>query len=447
MNIKKLSAVFVAASIIFSLSSCAKSNTKLSILDSTGKNIAEFNSLSKFEKEEKRAYVKIVVDEATKIIAEQQGLSEKTAKKHLFKNDYIIHTAYDSAVDLALNEICDDLDKDVNIGSAITDLSGNLVAAYSTDSKDSLNFSTNATDPCSAFKPLSVYAQAIDNGVINWSSRYEDSPYKQIEEDGVFRDWPKNASGVYTKKYAYPYQAIKESINTVAVKCLKDVGVNQSINFLETKLGISLTDEKNRASIYGEDEVIGNLALGSLSAGVSPIDMAGYYQIFANGGSYTAPKSVLKITDASGAVIYTRKTVSIQVIKTTTSELMNRMLKEVVSPGGTAEKVNCGDIEVAGKTGTDESGENNWFVGVTPKYSCSVWHSLNPSNIAPEIFSAIVNNVYQANPSAVKNFTYKSGLSTVAYCTETGKMAKSGCTLIRLGYFARNNVPSLCDRH
>ena len=448
MNIKKLTANFIAIAIAFSLCARADSNAKLSVLDSTGKIIAEFNSLSKFEKEEKNAYVQIAVDEAVKIITEKENLSEKSAKKQLFKGGYTIYTACDSVVNSALNESCDNLDQKINIGSAITDLNGNLIAAYSTNSKDALNFSTNPTDPCSAFKPLSVYTPAIENGVINWSSRYEDSPYKQVkEENGSYRDWPKNASGVYTKKYAYPFQAVKESINTVAVKCLNDVGVNQSIQFLETKLGISLADEKYTASVYGEDEVIGNIALGSLSQGVSPVDMAGYYQMFANGGFYSAPKAVLKIADIDSNIIYTREKTTTQVIKTDTSELMNRMLREVVAPGGTGENIDCADIEVAGKTGTDESGGNNWFVGITPQYSCSVWHSLNTKNTAPEIFSNIVNNIYKNNPSAVKRFTYKSGLSTVAYCTETGKMAKAGCTLIRLGYFTRNNVPSLCDRH
>ena len=448
MKIKSAISIFAITAVIFTLCGCLGNNTPLTVLDSKGEKIVEYKSLSKYEKDENNAYIQIAVDEAVKIIAEKQNLSEKTAKKQLFNGGYTLYTAFDSAVDKALNKTCDSLDKEINIGGAITDLNGNLIAAYSTDSKDNLNFATKLTDPCSAFKPLSVYAQAVENGVINWSTRYEDSPYKQIKgEDGKYRDWPKNASNVYTKRYAYPFQAIKESINTVAVKCLKDVGVNNSVDFLQTKLGISLADEKYTASVYGEDEIIGNIALGSLSKGVSVVDMAGYYQMFANGGYYSAPKAVLKITDNNSNEIYKIENKPQQVIKATTSELMNRMLREVVTVGGTGEKANCGDVEVAGKTGTDETGANNWFVGVTPQYSCSVWHSTQANNTAPEIFSAIVNEIYENNTSAVKSFTYKAGLSTVAYCTETGKMAKAGCTLIRVGYFTHDNVPSLCERH
>lgn len=447
MKIKNLVIVFLILNLVFTFCGCSGFSTPLKILDAEGNTIVEYKSLSKYEKDEKNAYIQIAIDEAVEIIAEKKSLSEKTAKKQLFSGGYTIHTAYQSKIDKSLNDTCDGLDKEMNIGSAITDLNGNLIAAYSTNSKDNLNFATNPTDPCSAFKPLSVYSQAIENGVINWSSRYEDSPYKKVKgEDGQYRDWPKNASNVYTKRYAYPFQAIKESINTVAVKCLNDVGVNNSVDFLQSKLGISLVDEEYKSSIYGEDEIIGNIALGSLSKGVSVVDMAGYYQMFANGGYYTAPKAVLKIVDVSKE-IYVREVKTEQVIKATTAELMNRMLREVVTVGGTGEKARCGDIEVAGKTGTDESGDNNWFVGVSPQYSCSVWHSSQVKNMAPDIFGAVISEIYKNDSSAIKSFTYKAGLSTVAYCTETGKMAKAGCTLIRVGYFTHDNIPSLCDRH
>ena len=448
MKVKKLISFFLTATLVLGLCGCGSGGQPVFVLSSDGDVLARLENLSQIQKDKNKAYLQIAVDEAVKIIAEKEKISEKSAEKQLFKGGYNIYTAYDTEVGKALEETCDMLDTDINIGSAVTDLKGNLVAVYSTDSKDKINFSTKACDPCSAFKPLSVYAQAIDKDIINWSSRYEDSPYKQVKgEDGIYRDWPRNATGIYTKRYAYTFQAVKESINTVAVKCLKDLGVNNSIDFLQSQLGISLADEKYTASVYGEDEIIGNIALGSLSKGVSPVDMAGYYQMFANGGFYSKPTAVHKITDAQKNEIYKKEETLKQVIKATTSELMNRLLREVVTTGGTGAKAYSEGVEVAGKTGTDELGDNNWFVGLTPEYSCSIWHSNKEKNTAPEIFSAAIYNIYKNKPSAQKVFTYKAGLSSVAYCTETGMMAKQGCALIRLGYYTHGNVPSLCDRH
>lgn len=448
MKIKRLVIGLLCVMLAFSTTGCVGGKTPLKILSSDGAVIAEYKSLKAMLKDENSAYLEIVANEAADIIAKVQKCNEKQAKKQLFKGEYTVYTAFDSDINKKLKDACVSYDGEMNVGSAVTDLNGQLVAVYSTPSKDGENYATIKTDPCSAFKPLSVYAPAIDEGIIYWSSRYEDSPYKQVKgEDGFWRDWPKNANNVYTKRYAYIFQAIKESINTVAVKCLADYGVNNSVEFLEKNFDIALSYEKYTSSVYGEDEIIGNIALGSLRKGVSPLDMAGYYQIFANGGSYTEPRAILKICDAKGNEIYKREAESKAVIKGSTSELMNRLLREVVTADGTGSKAAVEGIEIAGKTGTDEVGGNNWFVGVTPQYSCSVWHSDSTKNIAAEIYSKAVKSIYEAKPTAVKSFTYSQGLMSVAYCTETGKMAKAGCILIRLGYYTQDNVPDLCDRH
>ena len=175
--------------------------------------------------------------------------------------------------------------------------------------------------------------------------------------------------------------------------------------------------------------------------------MAGYYQIFGNGGKYEAPKTVLKISDINGKEIFKREYAPKQVIKPTTAEIMNRLLREVVTPDGTGAKAKCDGIEVAGKTGTDETDSNNWFVGITPEYSCAFWHSYQGKNNAASIFSQAMGEIYKAKPEAKKTFSYSSGLQRVAYCTETGKQFSTGCPLIYTGYFTKDNLPDFCNRH
>jgi len=142
--------------------------------------------------------------------------------------------------------------------------------------------------------------------------------------------------------------------------------------FFTRKLGIKLDEgDRNLA-----------LALGGLTKGVSPLEMAGAYTCFANGGNYNPPHAITLIEDASGKVIY-RPPNATPVMKETTASQMTEVLKTVVRAGiGTEAGVS--GYEVAGKTGTTElpaNGQFNgikgnkdaWFVGYVDRYTCAVW--------------------------------------------------------------------------
>ena len=148
--------------------------------------------------------------------------------------------------------------------------------------------------------------------------------------------------------------------------------------------------EETIISQYGEEEVLGNLGMGYLREGVSPVDMAGYYQIFANGGKYYKPTAIYEIKDNSGKSIYKRNVSINQVIEKSTADIMNLLLQEVVSENGTGKDAMIDGLAVGGKTGTGEKG--NWFVGFTPEYTCAVWHSTQlEKNYGCKIFSKILN--------------------------------------------------------
>ena len=70
-----------------------------------------------------------------------------------------------------------------------------------------------------------------------------------------------------------------------------------------------------------------NIAAGYIQEGVSPVDMAGYYQIFANGGVYVKPETIIKICDSTGNVLYHADAVKEQVVKSETADIMNRLLR------------------------------------------------------------------------------------------------------------------------
>jgi len=434
--------------IFCTLCGCGSKNA-LKVMSSDGQIFATLKSDRAVRKNENKSYLEIAVDEAVKIIANLNKINEDEAKKLLYKGGYTVYTALETEVNQNLAKALSEKDGETDIAATVTDTQANIIAVYSTKKGNKgENFATATHRPCSSFKPLSVYAPAVDDGTINWSSRYEDSPYKYVKNlEGVMRPWPANSTEYYSERYVYIYQAIKESLNTAAVKCLADYGVNKSIEFLETNFNIPVSAEKIASKAKGADEVIGNIALGLLTNGVSTVDMAGYYQIFANSGKYEAPKTVVKICDNKGKTVYERQYSPKQVIKASTADILNQMLKEVVTKGGTGEKAKCEKVEVAGKTGTDDNGENNWFVGVTPEYSIALWHGESVKNNAAEYFGNAVNKIYENKTNFKRKFAYKGGLTKVAYCTESGKKFKAGCSFIRMGYYTRENVPGLCDRH
>lgn len=392
------------------------------------------------------AYLEVVLVEVCGILPSES--EEEAVPEELFVNGYEIHTSFDPAIYTALDNVCADWGTDMPLGCAVTDLEGALLAVYSADPVDSLvNHVTTQTSPYSAFKPLSVYTPAVEAGIINWSTLYHDSPYKQLEQDGVLRDWPQNASLTYSQKDVTVYDGLRKSLNTVAVKCLAQLGVIESIAFLQDSFGIPMVEEEYVALTYGEEEVVGNVALGYLETGVTPIDMAGYYQIFATGGIYSAPKAIKLIRGPEGDTVYIRTAEDKQVVSAATADTMNKLLQGVVAPGGTGETAFCDDVAVAGKTGTGDYNSDNWFVGVTPGYSCAVWHDEYDRNIADDIFAQIIRRIYKDQPDANRNFITHKNLFQKAYCAESGMIAGDKCTSIGVGYYASEMGMPTCDKH
>ncbi len=447
--IKKWISGLLCLVILCSFSGCKGSKNPLLILDNEGREVASVSSERAVRKHEDRAYVEMVTKEAAEILSKLLGLSESQAQKKIYDGGYVVYTAYDPKMNKALATACAAKEKEIEVAAVITDLSAHVCAAYSSKcSNKETSYATAKEPPCSAFKPLSVYAPAIENGTITWFSRYQDTPYKQIRAaNGALTSWPSNPNRNYSNTDVYIHEAIRQSLNTVAVKCLKDYGVKNSIQFLEETFQVALDTEKRLMESGGEEEIIGNIALGSLRGGVSALDMAGYYQIFANGGKYQAPKAILKLCDGNGEVLYESVYAPKQAISTKTADIMNRMLQEVVSPSGTGKNAMLEKVEAAGKTGTDEDNKNNWFIGVTPEYSCAFWHGGAPKNIASQIFADAMNAIYDEREEYREKFIYTSGIQKVAYCTESGEQFHLGCPLIDIGYDVLENFPKLCDHH
>jgi penicillin-binding protein 1A len=132
--------------------------------------------------------------------------------------------------------------------------------------------------PGSAFKPF-VYAAALEQGL--------PMNYLLVDHPGDFNGYrPENFKGEYWGSVTLKF-ALTRSLNTASVRLLKQIGVDAGIEMAK-RLGIGtllLPDDRNLA-----------LALGGLTKGVIPLDMAAAYAVFANGGFYNEPTPLSRYT-------------------------------------------------------------------------------------------------------------------------------------------------------
>lgn len=420
---KKILCFGLIFSFLLGLLGCSAPPTgKVVLLDDTGNTLATVTSFA-FQKEgllnpAYAPYVSLALTHGVEALMETQSLTQEDAKEELMVGGYTLHTAFSGAVFTSLS-VMGSAHPDLGLGVAVTNLSGQLICAYG-------DYATYQTAPHSALKPLSVYAPFIEYNKGGWSSMFEDSPYKQVDGE----DWPKNAHGQYTYKSMMLYEGVAHSVNTLAVKALKELGTARSISFLEESFGLDLTGEKSL--LQDPDGALGNLALGSLTTPVSPVELAGYYQIFGNEGKYIAPNTLTKITKGE-QVVWENQTAPAQVISYETAFMMNKLLQGVVTLG-TGKEAKSAGVPVVGKTGTGryENTHDNWFVGVTPGYSVAVYHNYHKEgNIAPRLFRSAIMGFPHEEKTA---FPTCSGVKTAVFCTATGKAWSPTCAGMVKGY-------------
>lgn len=447
--IKKLLCCLLPLIILAGLVSCKKEG-KTSVYDKAGNLIATVTDLddvyASMKNDGRRFYVKSAIDEAIDNIKTAKNCGSDEAKEMLRKESSV-YTCFDGQIFDCINKHykVDGVEK-TELGIAITDTEGNLLATFSNSQND---ISVKKASPHSAFKPLSVYAPAIDENKACWSTVYFDSAYKTVfsQETGE-REWPSNADGKYSMENVTVCDAIKKSLNTVAVKCLSDYGVMKSVAFLQDNFDIKLEEEQKRATMSDADEIIGNIALGSIIEGCSPVDMAGYYQIFANSGNYTKPHCVTEIKDKNGSSLYLYSQTKKRVIKETTSFVMNRLLQNVISSDGTGKEAHLDGISVGGKTGTGDDNEDNWFIGFTPQYVCAVRHGPGKEkNMSPAVFSSVMTAVTEQTENKILNYPSAAGIVQSAYCKESGMLLKFSCKKMDIGYYTEDNIPNMCNMH
>ncbi len=225
--------------------------------------------------------------------------------------------------------------------------------------------------PGSSIKPLAVYAPALQDGY-----HYDSELSNELQPFGTNRYEPHNVDNGYSKTIPM-YTAIAQSKNVPAVWLLDKIGVARGVQSVEN-FGIKVSQNNQNLA----------LALGGLSTGVSPLQMARAYSAFANDGNLPNQSYfITKITDASGHVIAENKNKgSHRIISSNTSKEMTSMLLGVFT-NGTAVSAKPDGYQVAGKTGSTEvpnsygyGTKDQWIIGYTPDIVVSTWVGFDRTN-------------------------------------------------------------------
>ncbi|MDF7638501.1 PBP1A family penicillin-binding protein [Lactobacillus sp. ESL0791] len=259
--------------------------------------------------------------------------------------------------------------------------------------------------PGSSIKPLVVYTPALQAGY-----HYDSQLSNNLQKFGKNGYEPHNVDNGYSDKIPM-YQALAQSKNVPAVWLLDRIGVSKGVQSAQN-FGIKVP--KNDQNLA--------LALGGLSTGVSPIQMARAYSAFANNGNLPNNSYfITKITDASGRVLAQNNNPGThRIMSANTAKEMTTMLLGVFT-SGTGQSAQPSGFRVAGKTGSTEvpnsygfGTKDQWIVGYTPDIVVATWVGFDRTNrdhYMHGISETGITRLYKAEMEGILPYTAQTQFS------------------------------------
>ena len=217
--------------------------------------------------------------------------------------------------------------------------------------------------PGSSFKPF-IYSAALEKGYTP-ASVMEDAPLNFAANETGNKAWsPQNYENTFEGAMSLR-KALAHSVNTVAIRLLHEIGPRYAQNYV-TRFGFSADDHPPYLT----------MALGAGTT--TPMQMAGAYAVFANGGYRVKPNLITKIVDHNGKVLVSNKFTQAgngapRVIDARNAFIMNSMLQSVIENGTAMRALNLGRSDLAGKTGTTNEHIDAWFAGYSPRQVAVAW--------------------------------------------------------------------------
>nr|WP_178119401.1 penicillin-binding protein 1A [Pseudomonas lalkuanensis] len=270
-----------------------------------------------------------------------------------------------------------------------------LVGGFSFEQSNYNRAAQAKRQPGSSFKPF-LYAAALDNG-FTAASLVNDAPIV-FQEAGMEEAWrPKNDNNTFLGPIRLR-EALYKSRNLVSIRVLQAIGIDYALNYV-SRFG------------FNKDDLPRNLSLALGTANLTPLEIAGGWSTFANGGYKVqpylieriesrdgktlfvanpprvpaneaqpneiaqgsgAPDTLLASTDASAPQSQT-PAVAERIVDPRTTYILNSMLQDVIKRGTGRRALSMGRSDIAGKTGTTNESKDSWFSGYNADYVTTVW--------------------------------------------------------------------------
>ncbi len=237
-----------------------------------------------------------------------------------------------------------------------------LVGGFDFNRKEFNHVTSAWRQPGSAMKPF-IYSAALEKGFFA-GTMINDAPLSATSSEPVSWD-PRNDDNKYEGPVSMQ-KGLAQSKNVVAVRILKAIGPAYARDYLP-RFGFD-------ASKHPLDLT---MVLGTGS--VTPVQLAGAYAVFANGGYQVTPWLIQKVTDDRGRLMFEatppatdrEKT---RVIDARNAYIMDGMLREVTRSGtGAMASQKLGRHDLAGKTGTTSGAVDGWFAGYASNIVAVAW--------------------------------------------------------------------------
>ncbi|MBR8060283.1 penicillin-binding protein 1A [Burkholderia dolosa] len=230
--------------------------------------------------------------------------------------------------------------------------------------KNKFNHVTQAwRQPGSSFKPF-IYSASLDKG-LGPATVINDGPlYFSAAETGGQPWEPKNYGGGFDGPMSMR-TALQRSRNLVSIRILNHIGTKYAQQYI-TRFGFDA--ERHPAYLP--------MALG---AGlVTPLQMAGAYSVFANGGYRVNPYLIAEVTDPNGAIVARAQPLVAEqnaprAIDARNAFVMNSLLQSVAQRGTGAKTNVLKRTDLAGKTGTTNDSHDAWFAGYQHTLAAIAW--------------------------------------------------------------------------
>ena len=272
-----------------------------------------------------------------------------------------------------------------NVGSALVALNNQtgayraLVGGFDFNASQFNHVTQAWRQPGSAIKPF-IYSAALEKGY-SPATQVNDAPLTLSSAETGGQPWsPQNDDAVYEGAITLRH-ALAASKNVAAVRLLRAITPEYAHGFLP-RFGF---DPAKHPLNY-------TLALGT--GAVTPLQMAGAYSVFANGGYAIKPYLIQKVTDTRGTVLFEAKPVPVaqeadRVLDARNAFVTTSLLHEVTVSGTAAAAQKLGRPDLAGKTGTSSDAVDGWFAGYSGSTTAVAWMGYDdPQSLGNREFGA-----------------------------------------------------------